>query len=182
MSRLDFLLNKCKDYIDLYIDMDGVIVDFYNDIETLPPIYVSAFHNDRLKFWQLIDHDYGSKFWTMLNWNCDGRKLFIKLQTQAKTPTILSAYPSFGIRTPDVCTIGKRIWIDKNIDRTQKAIFCLSSNKYLQANTNSILIDDSEKNINAWNNAGGMGVLFKSYKQAIFDLEKHLETYIRGVL
>jgi hypothetical protein len=54
---------------------------------------------------------------------------------------------------------GKKIWLKKNNIECE-AIFEEQKQKY--ANENSILIDDYEKNIQKWENAGGIGILHKS--------------------
>ncbi|MFW6047538.1 MAG: hypothetical protein ACOCP4_07135 [Candidatus Woesearchaeota archaeon] len=41
------------------------------------------------------------------------------------------------------------------------------------ANENSILIDDMEKNIKEWVSGGGIGILHRSYRKTIKELEDY---------
>ena len=127
-----------------------------------PREYESSF--GREKFWDFIDNKIGVKFWTGIEWMPEGKKLydFVK-QFDHK---LLSA-PSRN----DASKIGKRMWVKKNTPGTQ-LILAAAVNKQNYADKSNILIDDREKNIQQWKDAGGIGILFKSTDQVIDELKK----------
>lgn len=162
----DLLENKGKEF-NFFFDMDGVIVDFYNDVRNLPKKYIDAFDNDRYEFWRSIEEDYGSSFWENLNVKLDGYALFTLLALSLLDIKILSAYPSFGISDPQCCIDGKEKWLNKHFNDKYDAIFCKSKDKCLHATNNSILIDDSELNIKSWEERGGLGILYTNYEDVV---------------
>ncbi len=66
---------------------------------------------------------------------------------------------------------GKKLWVQENIPGT-KLILAKRENKRDYANRKSILIDDRTDNINDWNTAGGIGILFTSTSQTINELKE----------
>ena len=54
---------------------------------------------------------------------------------------------------------GKTIWITRNIGPNQKFILDDFKGPYANKDVNNILIDDSEKNIQAWKDNGGTAIL-----------------------
>ena len=155
-----------SDLYTIYLDIDGVIADFDKRFTELagmgPREYESSF--GREKFWDFIDNKIGVKFWTGIEWMPEGKKLydFVK-QFDHK---LLSA-PSRN----DASKIGKRMWVKKNTPGTQ-LILAAAVNKQNYADKSNILIDDREKNIQQWKDAGGIGILFKSTDQVIDELKK----------
>lgn len=67
--------------------------------------------------------------------------------------------PKITIRT----VRDKTFWLERNLPKAP-AIFCLRSHKADYANNESILIDDSPENIEAWVKKGGFGILHESAK------------------
>ena len=161
-----FESKSISDLYTVYLDMDGVIADFDKRFTELagmgPREYESSF--GREKFWDFIDNKIGVKFWTGIEWMPEGKKLynFVK-QFDHK---LLSA-PSRN----DTSKIGKRMWAKKNTPGTQ-LILAAAVNKQNYADKSNILIDDREKNIQQWKDAGGIGILFKSTDQVIDELKK----------
>lgn len=66
---------------------------------------------------------------------------------------------------------GKLMWLQKHLG-TQADRYCLTPHKYLLANPNSILIDDCEANIQAFNTAGGRAILFPSQGNSLYSICK----------
>lgn len=85
-------------------------------------------------------------------------------------PTILTGCPSASFAKSE---IGKRSWLEKHREifgEHTKMIVCLTKDKPKHMiKPGDILIDDHQKNIDAWQAAGGIGILFKNAKQAIAD-------------
>ena len=70
-----------------------------------------------------------------------------------------------GQKAPDFTlpsVSGKKMWVKNNMPGVQLYI---ENDKYKYAEPDAILIDDMEKNVEAWKEAGGIGILHKSAPQ-----------------
>ena len=88
-------------------------------------------------------------------------------------PNILSAYSKRDINSKR----DKLLWVTKNLGRLPRKniLIVLRKDKKRFAvsdGTPNILIDDYDKNINEWKNAGGIGILHKSIPNTIGELKK----------
>ena len=150
----------------VFLDMDGVLVDFVsaacrrhrmeNPYENVKNLGIWAVET----VWGMSDDDFmaplkGSDFWEGLEWTADGR-VILKMVEDAygkENITLLSRPPK---RAPEAYA-GKVQWILNNLpDYADK--FLLGRDKNPCANGN-ILIDDYDRNINEWREAGGIGIL-----------------------
>jgi TFIIF-interacting CTD phosphatase-like protein len=68
---------------------------------------------------------------------------------------------------------GKKEWIAKNISGVNEEIFVPASQKSSFATSKHILIDDMQKNIDAWRAAGGKAILHTSSPKTIEALKKY---------
>ncbi len=166
MIKLKQLYEEIKNsQYELFCDMDGVIADFDKGFESLtnhkPSDYESKF--GRNKFWSVIPTN-TPNFWAELPWMPEGKNLWNYIKKY--NPSLLTA-PS----RHESSRIGKQKWVDKHIPNTP-VIFKAAKDKQQLAGANKILIDDREDNIERWNNAGGIGILFKSTNQTIDDLKQ----------
>ena len=148
----------------LFVDMDDVIVDFIGGFGLLglgtPEDYERK--EGVATFWKAIN-DGGVDFWSNLPWKKDGKELWEYVKKH--DPTILTT-PS---RKED-SKIGKRIWVDREIGKDQEMVF--AKNKFEHAKPNYILIDDYDRKIIPWREAGGIGILHTSTKDTIEQLKK----------
>jgi hypothetical protein len=157
--------NKYK----IYLDMDGVIVDFdkrFTDLAGMGPReYESSFGKE--KFWDFIDSKEkggGVGFWVGMDWMPGGEALYNRV---AQHDHALLSSPSKS----ESSRIGKHRWKKKYTPST-KLILALAKNKQNYADGNNILIDDRESNIQQWREAGGIGILYKSADQVNKELDK----------
>lgn len=147
----------------LFVDMDGVIVDFNIGYQHLTGRDITGqFYNDK-EFWNPIDKA-GYDFWIKLPWMKDGKKLWDYVKKY--NPEILSA-PS----KQDDSRVGKHDWVKRELPDTH-LILRSAKNKKEFATPTSILIDDMEKNIKSWTESGGIGILHKSTENTIKELKK----------
>jgi len=160
--------NMEKEY-KIYLDMDGVIVDFDKRFEDLagmgPREYEDSFGKE--KFWDFIDSKEkggGVGFWVGMPWMPGGKALYNRV---AQHNHALLSSPSRS----ESSKIGKRLWRKKFTPST-KLILAQSFNKKNYADKDSILIDDRESNIQQWREAGGIGILYKSADQVNKELDK----------
>jgi 5'(3')-deoxyribonucleotidase len=142
----------------IYLDLDGCITNFDKAIEK-----IGVSKKDGAKFWVTINKA-GTKFWSEMEWMPDGKQLWKAVEIYK--PTILTA-PS---NHKDSIT-GKKEWLDKNLPEVP---YLIDQDKAAHAGKNKILIDDREKNIKKWEEAGGIGILHKDAKTTIDKLNRAL--------
>jgi hypothetical protein len=149
----------------IFLDMDGVLVDFdkqFEELTGMPPREFESKHSTE-KFWNEIDGA-GVGFWRGMKWMPGGEALYNRA---AQHDHALLSSPSRS----EVSKIGKRLWRRDKTPNT-KLILARSYNKKNYAAPNHILIDDREDNIQQWINAGGIGILYKSPEQVNKELDK----------
>lgn len=168
---------KFKEFLDreerykIYLDMDGVIVNFMSAVNNF-------FKSINFKSWEAMGKEkyteinkIGEKWWSEMKWTSDGKRLWNYLEDY--NVTILSATP-VDPESRAISTEGKRNWLTKNIGSSyaRNALIVIGIEKQNYADKNSILIDDSERNIRQWRSKGGIGILHKSTTDTIKQLEK----------
>ena len=141
--------------VQLYVDMDGVLVDMEAGFMELsdgltPKEYEEK--NGKSSFWKLI----GSKpnFWIDLKPMLDAKILwdFIKENFKNPPPVILSAGQGSSIVQQ------KTTWIRKHIDPTVKVIIASAGSKKVEyilkttGRVTHVLLDDTQRNIDVWDN------------------------------
>ena len=155
---------KVMDY-KIYLDMDGVLVDFdqqFKDLTGMMPREFESKHGST-GFWEAIDKA-GVGFWRGMSWMPGGEALYNRA---SQFDHELLSSPSRS----ELSKIGKRLW---RRDKTPNTKLTLSRS-YLKKNyaaPNHILIDDREDNIQQWRDAGGIGILYKSAEQVNAELDK----------
>jgi len=148
---------------EIFVDLDGVLTDFQKQLAKLlnkPLDRDWNFGNDP-KVWKKID-DAGESFWSDMKWMSDGHELWDAVK--GYKPTILSS-PSRHSSS----RAGKKLWLDDNLP---KVPYIIAAKKEPYAKKGYILIDDREKNIKKWNDAGGIGILHKDAESTIKKLEE----------
>ncbi len=141
-----------------YVDMDGVLVDmdggFKKISDGLSPREYEA-KNGKNSFWTIVNKY--PNFWIDLEPLPDAKILWSYIRSNFKNPqpVVLSAGQGSRIKEQ------KTAWIRKHIDPTVQVIIASSGVKKPQyiingaaPNVTHILLDDTEKNITAWENSG----------------------------
>ena len=160
-----------KQTYELYVDLDGVIVNFADHAKELTGIDIdNAGKEDRNLFWKKIERHVraGKPFFAGMSQMHDAMHLWNYVLKYH--PTILSA-------TGHIRGAGdeKRMWVRSNLgsDVANKAIFVRNSrDKAKHASPTAILIDDRSKSIDPWVEAGGIGILHKSAELTIKQLKE----------
>lgn len=154
----------------IYCDMDGVLTDFDESIKN---IRSDIFDLPADEFWDEITNA-GSELWEKMKWQDDGKKLWNFLKDY--DVRILTGLPGLeeNDKTMRNASNGKKKWIKRELgeDAYNKAILTTSEKKKKYANPSSILIDDREKNINAWKRNRGIGIIHKSAEDTIEKIKK----------
>tara|TARA_Y100000034_G_C6855243_1_gene388565 strand:+ start:375 stop:932 length:558 start_codon:yes stop_codon:yes gene_type:complete len=158
----------------VFVDMDGVLVNFHVGAETiigrkLPaagPGGPGTITNDEWKTIQDIDD-----FWETLPPEADFRQLwdFVK----RFKPSILSAAPN---KWPEA-KVGKLKWLKRHVGKVPGTAYIVkrsSKKKFAKGfrGEPNLLIDDFDKNIKEWEAAGGIGILHRSAAKTIKRLKE----------
>ena len=171
----------------LYVDMDGVLVDFvkgaenYFKITFAGGITASQFVTlwEGPKGWRRLKKDWPT-FWMDL----DPEPSFPHLLKLVRPyhPAVLTAIPKGWPSS----AIGKRIWCQRHIpnwgrhpneeflgvDRSRKRRYAKQAD-----GTPNLLIDDFDKNIAEWKSAGGIGLLYAG-KASLYYISTALTNYM----
>lgn len=157
----------------VYLDMDGVLVDFMsgalqlatdNDILATGLVYggwwprgkktpTAALGIDSDTFWNKLNM-FGPLFWASLDWCPWGKELLASLQGEDFEVVLLSS-PVGGANS--VC--GKQLWIERELG-IEFHNYIFTSRKELLASPKAFLLDDHEENVNTFQRAGGKAMLF----------------------
>ncbi|AGR47829.1 hypothetical protein SmphiM12_197 [Sinorhizobium phage phiM12] len=152
----------------IYIDSDGVCADF----ETF---YEEAFQHrhDSVtdeEMWRNINAH--GRFFSMLPL-IDGTLEFIERFKKTHNIVILTACPKSDYQRS---ALQKKAWFKTFVDPDLMVLPVLGGkNKFLfLQNPGDVLIDDFEKNIVPWIEAGGFGVVHKDWKTTTEIVERYL--------
>jgi len=156
---------KNSDYI-LYLDMDGVLVDFDGGYRAFAKtIKTAGMEKDEArKTIRKAYADAGAKFWAELGWANGGKELWETAKRLFEHVHILSSTGAKEDPTGrgPIVDAGKREWLKKNMPDMPDSNIIIVHGKHLKKNhasKNGILVDDREDTIKEWNSAGGFGIL-----------------------
>lgn len=150
----------------LYLDMDDTLVDFHTALAKLMGISIAKL--DELKYGhsRIYDalnkcHDDGNvkDLFANLEWLPNGRKLFAWVRRNRIDFSILSK-PLKGDANYESVR-GKNEWLRNNGFSSVPAYFVHDKSKFAVTDgRKNVLVDDLEVNVDAFNKAGGIGILF----------------------
>lgn len=161
MKIKELFEDKSNNVPHLYLDLDGVQADFFGEWARHHNVPTYKHILNREEAIDILAHSSPKqvyKFFRELPVLSDGMNI-VKFLKQNRIPfTVLSAplkgpYSKYSIQA-------KKDWLDEhNPGTSNSAIF--TGDKFLYAkknNTPNVLVDDFGKYINAWNEAGGIGI------------------------
>ena len=141
---------------EIYLDMDGVLVDFFNEWAKLVGVKNWRDIKNVEKSFDLIKKQ--KNWWANLPTLPSAKAILGKIKEVKGQYKILSSPLA---QDPDSVP-GKKEWIKKNLSGFSPADVILTHNKSKYAKkadgTPNILIDDFGKNIKGWESAGGIGI------------------------
>ena len=158
---------KIETKYTIYSDMDGVLTDFDGRFKEFSKGITPRDYENKFglkKFWNLVDEIGGIDFWADMDWMSDGKTYWNYISKY--DPIILTA-PSMN----PVSRLGKRKWRDSNLPGV-KMKMASARNKPNYSKRNSILIDDRQDTIDAWNAGGGIGIHHTSAANTIKKLKE----------
>lgn len=177
--RATDLTSKHKTRPVVYVDMDGVLADFFGEIA----------REHEVEYWREIHRqDIGIDqvarvpgFFENLPLMPHAAQLMMGVLSLCNNYSILS---SPLLSDVDGSAEGKAEWLNKHLDQHPPESITFDHEKYRyakQANgTPNILIDDFETNIKLWESHGGIGILHvdKDWKETVKQLAKALGGYV----
>ena len=158
----------------VFVDMDGVLADFFGEWAKLNEVEHYKDINDPEDKLQLIrEHP---TFWIDIPTLSNAGKLLGAVKKYAGSYNICSKPLEGDTR----CEHQKRLWVKKHLENFYPNEVIITANKAAHATqgdgTPNILIDDFGKNIKAWEDAGGIGIKYDNdhVNTAIASLKNHL--------
>ena len=163
----------------VYLDMDGVIADFFGGVEKLYGVsHWKQLASDKSKDLRqdVIDRITGTNFFETLPKfpSADNLIAVIKKFTGGRFSILTS--PLRGDH--DNSAKWKRVWINQNIEQPDETIVSGRKEKYATTKgTANILVDDRPINIQKWQDKGGYGILYQANKDSLSTIEQALKNY-----
>lgn len=159
----------------IYVDLDGVLVDFDNGFKSISggidKLKYIELHGKK-QFWELVNA-HGEEWWANLAWMSDGTKLWSAIQHKNVKVLTSGAISSTGT----FATNGKKLWVKKHLGPDVPVIVVdKSSSKQNYARPGDILIDDLKSNIDQWNVKQGIGILHHNADESIEKLQEIMNT------
>ncbi len=146
----------------IYVDMDGVLVDFFTEWTKLVGV---KNWKDIQNIPEALDKIRNTKdFWINLKPTQNGKKLLNLIKKLKGEYNILSA----PLADDPTVETSKRKWVENHLKEFLPKNVIITADKYKYAKnangTPNILIDDFGKNIEKWEEFGGIGVKHKDHK------------------
>jgi len=167
----------------VYLDMDGVLADFFGGVEFLYGVeHWKELTNDKTKDLkkQVIDRITGTDFFAVLPKfpTADALIEMVKKFTGGKFS--INTSPLRGDHENSAKY--KKVWISNNIQTPDNIIVTGRKETYAKdkgTGTPNILIDDRPANIQKWQAAGGYGILYQANRDQLTKVQKGLEDYAK---
>jgi hypothetical protein len=170
VTKFNNFLNENIEH-KIYVDLDGVLCDFNGQFKKLISTNLSSEEYSKKfgpkKLWTEIEEK-GIQFWSDMNWTKDGKILWNYIIENFSNIEILTGSP-WG-KCGEYAQKGKNVWCFRELG-AYKVNHKQSRLKYIFSGENHILIDDTKKNIESWNSAGGIGILHMNSIETIKQLK-----------
>ena len=163
----------------VYLDMDGVIADFFGGVERLYGVdHWKQLTSDKTKDLRqdVIDRIAGTDFFAHLPKFSTADTLIEMIKKFTGGQYSILTSPLRG----DTENSGyyKKVWIGKNIVKPDEIIVTGRKETYATKNgVPNILIDDRPINIEKWQSKGGYGILYQANKHPLSKVSQALEQY-----
>ena len=167
-------LIKATEYTKIYLDMDGVLADFFAGYKRVNPNVRLINQIPPAKEDPTLAKLVGSDFYYKLPKYSSADQLI---------NTVLKYVDSYNICSSPLRNDAensehwKRKWISMYLSPKPKEIIITGSKHKYAVNADSspnILIDDKPSNINRWNAAGGIGILYNAAHNSPAEIDKIL--------
>ena len=164
----------------VYLDMDGVLADFFGGIEKLYGV----------QHWKELTSDKTKDLKTEVIKKITGTNFFETLPKFNTADALIKLVQDFtgGIYSINTSPLRgdnknsayyKKVWIGKHLPKPQEIIVTGRKESYAMNKNNkpNILVDDRPINIQRWTGRGGYGILYQANKDSIDKVKAGLEAY-----
>jgi hypothetical protein len=169
----------------VYLDMDGVLADFFGGIEKLYGV----------QHWKELTSDRTKDLKTEVIKKITGTNFFETLPKFNTADALIKLVQDFtgGVYSINTSPLRgdnknsayyKKIWIGKHLPKPQEIIVTGRKESYAMNKNNkpNILIDDRPINIQRWTGRGGYGILYQANKDSVDKVKNALEEYKKKYL
>ena len=152
----------------IYLDMDGVLVDFIRQVEKYD--FFRKDKPDKVD-WKKVKA-MGPVFWSEMDWMPGAEDAFKKLQVIEKNKGI-DLYILSSIDFTEGIE-GKKNWISQHTCLEPEKLILVKEpeDKAEYAGPDAVLVDDRDKSLIPFKNAGGKTIKFKDWDSTIKEIEK----------
>ena len=154
--------------MEVYVDMDGVIADFFTEYAKLAGVKSGSYRDiPPAKVDPTLDKMVGTDFFARLPKFSTADKLLDIVVDAAGSYNICSS-PLRGDHEGSAKY--KNIWIKKHLNPQPKHIYIVANKaKYAKSSNGmpNVLIDDRGSNISAWEAAGGIGIKYQADEDSL---------------
>lgn len=154
-------INELENKYKIYIDLDGVLSNF--DKKVIEIFGKSPKEIPVKELWKRLSQE--KDFYANLEWMPGGKKIWNYVKKY--NPEVLT-----GVPLGNWAQRQKRSWCLKHLGSNVVVHTVFARDKKNFAAPNHILIDDTERNIREWQEAGGVAIHYKNAEQAIHELKK----------
>jgi len=164
----------------MYLDMDGVLADFFGGVEQMYGV----------KHWKELTSDKTKDLKTEVINRISGTNFFETLPKFSTADSLINLIKKFTgekfsiLTSPlrgdhDNSAKWKKVWINQNIEQPDEVIVSGRKEKWAKQadGTPNILIDDRLVNIERWEAKGGFGILYQANRDQLTKVEQGLEQY-----
>ena len=182
MNNEKLYTEQMKEEPIVYVDMDGVLADFFGGVEKLYGVehwkdLTSSKDEGGLKQ-EVINRITGTDFFaTLPEFPTADQLIAMVKKFTGGTFSILTS-PLRGDH--ENSTKYKKIWITQHIANPEQVIVTGRKEAYAKdkaSGTPNILIDDRPTNIERWQNAGGYGILYQANRDQLTKVQQALNDY-----
>ena len=160
---------EAEEGLVVYCDLDGVLTDLRGGVSELTNEPLNT-DNQAMRALVLLRRNNpqvfaDGKFWEDLNWTPHGREIWNAIQPY--DPVILTGAVS-GVEAD----VGKQKWVERELGLPANRII-FSTTKHEYARPNAVLIDDTQRNIDNWEQHDGIGILHSdaNYQNTLMKLQ-----------
>jgi len=165
----------------VYIDMDGVLADFFGGVEKMYGVeHWKQLTSDKTKDLkkEVIDRITGTDFFATLPIFGSAGELISMVKEFTGGKFSINTSPLRGDHENSAKY--KKLWIQNNIEQPDEIIVTGRKESYAKdkaSGTPNILIDDRPVNIQRWQGAGGYGILYQANRDPLSKVKQGLDNY-----
>ena len=165
----------------VYLDMDGVLADFFGGVEQLYGV----------EHWKELTNDKTKDLKSEVIARITGTNFFETLPKFPTADNLVKMIKDFTGGTYSINTSPlrgdnensakyKKVWINKHLEQPKEIVVTGRKESWAinkQTKQPNILIDDRPINIQRWTQAGGFGILYQANRDSLSKVQQGLQTY-----